>query len=121
MAPYSIAWTGVPAGTYQLTARAVDDRGAVSTSAAVAVSVTPAPAQIVLTARTVRLKAQKAVDLAWSGVTASTFGVFRDNQLIATVANGTTYRDVLGKPRTATYRVCVSGTQTCSNSVTVTF
>ena len=120
-APYSIAWTGVAAGTYQLTARAVDDRGAVTTSAAVAVSVTPAPAQIVLTARTIRLKSQKAVDLAWSGVTASTFAVFRDNQLIATVTNGTTYRDMLGKPRTVTYRVCVSGTQTCSNSVTVSF
>lgn len=38
-APYAFAWTGVPAGTYALTARAVDNRSGVGVSAAVNVSV----------------------------------------------------------------------------------
>ena len=39
-APYSYVWTGVAAGTYSLTARATDNAGAVTTSAAVSVTVT---------------------------------------------------------------------------------
>jgi len=38
-APYSIVWTGVPAGSYSLTARATDNRGASTTSGAVSVTV----------------------------------------------------------------------------------
>ena len=40
-APFSLVWTGVPAGTYVLTARSVDNHGAIATSAAVTVSVQP--------------------------------------------------------------------------------
>jgi beta-glucanase (GH16 family) len=39
-APYSFSWTGVAAGTYSLTAKATDNGGAVTTSAAVSVTVT---------------------------------------------------------------------------------
>jgi beta-glucanase (GH16 family) len=39
-APYSFAWTGVAAGSYSLTARATDNSGLSTTSAAVAVTVT---------------------------------------------------------------------------------
>ena len=38
-APYQWSWTGVAAGTYSLTARAIDDDGAQTTSAAVSVTV----------------------------------------------------------------------------------
>jgi len=38
-APYGFTWSGVGAGTYRLTARAVDDDGAAATSAAVTVTV----------------------------------------------------------------------------------
>jgi len=41
-APFSFDWTGVPAGTYSLTARATDDLGAHTTSAARTVTVSPA-------------------------------------------------------------------------------
>ena len=42
--PYTVTWSGVPAGTYSLTAVATDDRGAATTSAAVTVYVSqPAP------------------------------------------------------------------------------
>jgi regulation of enolase protein 1 (concanavalin A-like superfamily)/phosphatidylethanolamine-binding protein (PEBP) family uncharacterized protein len=42
--PYSIAWSNVPAGTYSITARATDDDGATTTSAAHTITVNSAPA-----------------------------------------------------------------------------
>lgn len=46
-APYSFVWTNVPPGTYQLTARAVDNGGGTSTSAPVRVVILPAvPARL---------------------------------------------------------------------------
>ena len=39
--PYSFTWSGAPAGTYSLTARATDDDGATATSAARTVTVNP--------------------------------------------------------------------------------
>ncbi|TGE28475.1 Ig-like domain-containing protein [Hymenobacter metallicola] len=38
--PYSYSWTGVAAGTYSLTAKATDNAGATTTSAAVSITVT---------------------------------------------------------------------------------
>jgi hypothetical protein len=43
-APYTFAWSNVPAGSYTLTARAYDAAGASATSASVAVSVAAPPA-----------------------------------------------------------------------------
>jgi len=40
--PYSFAWTSVPAGSYSLTAKATDNLGAVTTSTAIAITVTSA-------------------------------------------------------------------------------
>ncbi|HWR77548.1 MAG TPA: Ig-like domain-containing protein [Thiobacillus sp.] len=42
-APFGIAWNDVPAGSYSLTARAIDNQGAATTSAPVAITVTSAP------------------------------------------------------------------------------
>jgi endo-1,4-beta-D-glucanase Y len=42
-APYTFTWTGVAAGTYTLTAKATDNSGAVTTSAAVTVTVNTEP------------------------------------------------------------------------------
>jgi hypothetical protein len=39
-APYSVTWTGAPVGSYQLTAVATDNRGAIVTSAPITVKVT---------------------------------------------------------------------------------
>jgi Bacterial Ig domain/Glucodextranase, domain B len=54
-APWTMTWTGVPGGTYSLTAKATDNGGATKTSTAVSVTVTgariviaqPAPASVV--------------------------------------------------------------------------
>jgi regulation of enolase protein 1 (concanavalin A-like superfamily)/sulfur relay (sulfurtransferase) complex TusBCD TusD component (DsrE family) len=43
--PYSISWSNVPAGTYSLTARAVDDDASTTTSAARTVTVNPPASQ----------------------------------------------------------------------------
>ncbi|MDP3514719.1 MAG: Ig-like domain-containing protein [Sulfuritalea sp.] len=42
-APYSITWSNVPAGSYSLTAVATDDKGGITTSAAVSVTVNALP------------------------------------------------------------------------------
>ena len=41
--PFQMTWSNVPAGTYSLTAKATDNAGAATTSAAVSVTVTTAP------------------------------------------------------------------------------
>ena len=41
--PFGVTWSGVPAGTYILTARAIDNLGASTTSAPITVSVTGSP------------------------------------------------------------------------------
>jgi RHS repeat-associated protein len=40
--PYSVTWTAVPEGTYNLTARAADDRGATTSSTPLPITVNPA-------------------------------------------------------------------------------
>ena len=45
-APYTYAWSNVPTGSYSLTARAIDDRGAVSTSSPVSVVVNARPPNV---------------------------------------------------------------------------
>jgi hypothetical protein len=42
-APYAITWSNVPAGSYSLTAKATDNRGKATTSAAVSITVNAAP------------------------------------------------------------------------------
>ncbi|MCR6642523.1 MAG: Ig-like domain-containing protein [Sporocytophaga sp.] len=45
-APYSYSWAGVAAGTYSITAKATDNSGAVTTSAAISITVTASTANI---------------------------------------------------------------------------
>jgi len=49
-APYSLSWTNVPAGTYILTAKAIDNEGAVGTSAGVTITAGNAAPTVSLTA-----------------------------------------------------------------------
>jgi hypothetical protein len=47
-APYSLDWNNIAAGTYSLTARATDNLGAVTASAAVSITVNPGAAQTLI-------------------------------------------------------------------------
>ena len=82
----------------------------------------PAP-QITLTASTRTTKTTKLVDLRWSGATSSSVDIYRLGSRIATVSNSGSYTDQLGKRAagTFTYRVCVAGSQQCSNDVAASF
>lgn len=61
------------------------------------------------------------VDLTWLG-TSVPVDVYRNGVVVATVA-GPRYTDRMSTqgPATYTYRVCLPGTSTCSNEVTVFF
>jgi subtilisin family serine protease len=81
----------------------------------------PAPS-ILLTATGTKVKADRFVDLAWSGLTGP-YSVWRNGTQIASSVSGTSYRDALGRSSgTFTYRVCLTADPSvCSADVSVTF
>jgi hypothetical protein len=84
----------------------------------------PPPAQqITLTASTRTTKTASLVDLRWSGATGSTVDVYRNGSRVATVSNTGGYTDQLNKRASGsfTYKVCVTGSQVCSNEAAVRF
>ena len=84
---------------------------------------TPTPRQITLGARGYLLNGRRRADLSWSGATSNRVDLYRHGVLIATPTNNGFYTDRIGGrgPGSFTYRVCNTGTQTCSNQATVTF
>jgi serine protease len=81
----------------------------------------PPPGDIVLSATAKKVKGVNHVDLSWTN--AAGVEVFRNGGMIATVPSGNTYTDNLDAKGggSATYQVCLTGTSTCSNAVTVVF
>ena len=77
------------------------------------------PTMITLTVKKVKLKGGNFADLAWSGATSSV-DVFKGSIKLNTVT-ATTYRDGPLSRGSYTYKVCNTGTTTCSSTVTVTF
>jgi|GEM_PF-547730 len=71
--PFSFAWTGVAAGTYSLSARAIDNDGNIAISSAVSVTVNPAPGSGTLT---------RAAYLQQAGPTTMTLR-WRSSQVVA--------------------------------------
>jgi endonuclease/exonuclease/phosphatase family metal-dependent hydrolase len=123
-APYTVTWAEVPAGSYSLTAVATDDAGATTTAAARTVKVEPpAVPSIVLSAVGARVRGLHEATLAWSGANGDRIDVYRDGVLVATPNNTGAYTDAIGGRGSGTYvyRVCESGTSTCSAEVTVVF
>ena len=61
--------------------------------------------------------------LNWKGATSANIDIYRDGIVIATTPNDGLYDDSTGTSGQAsfTYKVCETGTQTCSNFVTVNF
>ncbi len=87
------------------------------------VTVSAAAGGFALSAAGRKLKGFQYVDLTWSGAT-SNVDVYRDGALVkSNELNDGAYTDELNKKGSGsyTYRVCESGTSTCSNDATVTF
>jgi hypothetical protein len=77
-----------------------------------------------LSASGYKVRGLQAVDLAWTGSTATNITVYRDGAEIATTANGGSYTDNIDARGggSYTYQVCEAGsTSVCSNTATVVF
>lgn len=116
----SVTTANLSVNTHRVTAW-VMDAGGLSGSAQVGITI-EAAGRIGLTARAYPVKTQWRVDLEWSGATGANVDVFRNAALITSTANDGAYTDRSGLKagRSYSYKVCNTGTTTCSDVVTVT-
>jgi len=113
--------TYASAGTYTITLTVTDDDGATASTTQTATVSAPSVVQIQLSASTRVSGRNSYADLQWSGHT-TRVDIFRNNSRIVRGSTSSTYSDNLGRGSgSATYRVCLSGTGTCSANVTVTY
>ncbi len=82
---------------------------------------TPGPIQLAGHAR--RVQGINISRLQWRRATSTNIDVYRDGNVIATTPNNGAYDDHTGTSGQVSfmYQVCEAGTQTCSNTVTVSF
>ncbi|HBY64525.1 MAG TPA: hypothetical protein DEH78_32295, partial [Solibacterales bacterium] len=113
LAPYTFTWSGVGAGGYTLTARAVDDQGAMAMSAAAAITVT-SPADTtpptVPGSLTATAQSSSAITLAWTASTdngaIAGYEIERNGALLGNLAAAPPFTDSGLQPSTAySYRV----------------
>jgi hypothetical protein len=82
----------------------------------------PPPTSISLSANGYKVKGIPRADLSWSGASGSNVDLYRNNTLLLATPNDGAHTDVLAKGTTSvTYKVCNTGTTTCSNTVSITF
>jgi subtilisin family serine protease len=82
----------------------------------------PPPAGITLSVNGSKVQGKQTAALSWGGASSPQVDVFRNGSKVATTANSGSYNDSLGKVSGSyTYKVCESGTTTCSNDAVVTF
>ena len=78
------------------------------------------PVGIQLSSNVTRSKGKWYLDLSWTGSTAASMDIYRDNVVVTTVANTGAYTEQLTQSGTFVYKVCDAGTTDCSNEETVT-
>jgi hypothetical protein len=73
--------------------------------------------------RTYKVKGNQTVDLSWSGLSGSSVDVYRNSAVVSTTANDGAATDSINKKGggSYTYKVCESGTSTCTNTASATF
>ncbi|MBI5386398.1 MAG: immunoglobulin domain-containing protein, partial [Verrucomicrobia bacterium] len=124
--PYSFAWNGVAAGTYSLTARATDNSGATTTSAARSITVNPAPVPPTITtqpaSQTVTAGANVTFTVSASGTTPFTYQWRKDGVNIpgATGATLTLTAVVVGDSGSYTVVVSNAGGSDTSDAAILT-
>jgi hypothetical protein len=88
-------------------------------SITVSASVEPSPLELINVATT-SAGANRYATLTWMGGASDLIDVYRDGSLVASTANDSEYTDTAPKKaESATYQVCESGSNTCSDPVTV--
>ena len=110
-------------GTHTITA-SVTDNGGLTGSASRTLIVTNTPPQtIVLSTDGYKVKGVRRTDLTWTGATGTNVDVYLGSTIVATPPNNGFYTHITGGkgPGTFFYKVCNTGTTTCSNVSTVVF
>ncbi|UCH26472.1 MAG: S8 family serine peptidase [Trueperaceae bacterium] len=119
----SISTSDLSVGTHTITA-SVTDSGGLEGSDTITVTVDPLPGAITLSASGYKVKGVQHADLSWSGTTVNV-DVYRQDipDPLDTNIGQNPYADIIGNKGggSYTYWVCETGTQTCSNTATVTF
>jgi len=121
----SFSRTDLIVGSHGITA-AVTDTGGLPGSAVIVATVQlppPPPPPYTLSVAGRKVKGKRFADLTWSGTSASSVDVFRNNVKVVTATpNDGAYTDSPpSKGTTFTYRVCNTNSTTCSNNASVTF
>ena len=116
-------------GVHTIVAKVTDSKG-LQSSSQVSITITLLASS---SATTGTLTAQKnngivsdgsaRVYLYWSGLSGSPLDVYRNSVKVASVGNDGSHKDYLPRSSTRTYayKVCRAGTQTCTNTASVTF
>lgn len=106
-------------GSHTITA-SVTDSGNLTVTKQVTVTISDGA---LLKARGYKVKGSARADLTWSGATATSVDVYRNNIKVVTTSNDGTHTDSINQKGggSYTYRVCAAGTASCSNDAVVAF
>jgi hypothetical protein len=113
------------AGSHTITASVTDSVGMTgSRQVSMTVTVAPPPPSTpgTLTARATQVRNKTKVDMTWSGLTGSRADIYRNGSRLTTQTNSGSYTDSPnGRGGSLVYKVCVAGTQTCTNEASVSY
>ena len=113
------------AGTHVIVAKATDS-GGLQGSSQVAITITVLAAtstsQRTLAVRKVVNEDSGRAILTWAGVSGTSVDIYRNGTKLTATSNDGYFKNYLTlKSATYSYKVCASGTQTCTNTASITF